>query len=476
MVPHTMHRILSLLMIGLLPTGLALAQSALTDSLSRLLRTEKHDTARVLLYAQLSRTHMYSQPDTALLLAEQGLSLARSIRFPRGEATCLMGAANTFLNLGNGAKALELGLQALIKAEEIGDRQLQARAMSNIGSVYSTEGDYDKSLEYYFRGRSIAHELGDQPRLQRALNNIGDSYEKLDRLDSARVYMNQAYDLAVKLGDPGAIGMALNNFGNIYSKMGQPEVAMANYRMSIPQYLEAHDDDGMCETSIGMARLFARNGRSDSALFHAKRSFEIARAAGFTNRVLTAATFLAEHYRRTNVVDSSYKYLSAVIVAKDTLFSQEKVKQLQSLSFDEAMRQHELANVRAAEEQKRADNLEYAFIAVGLVTFTLIFFLLSNSVIVHEKWIHFLGILGLLLVFEFINLYFHHIIAEITHHSPLLMLLALVAIASLLIPLHHRIEHWVTHRIVAKNKKLQLAAAKKALARLEAEGEPEKKE
>ncbi len=450
-----------------------MAQTSVADSLQRMLHEERTDTGRTMLLVQLGRIYMFSQPDTALLFAEQGLSLARSIHYAKGEANALMGAANTFLSMGNGAKALELGLQALIKAEEIGDKQLQARALNNIGAVYGSESDYVKALEYFFKGRGIAMELGDQRRLQRALNNIGDSYEKLDRLDSARVYMNQAYDLGTELKDPGAIGMALNNFGNIYSKMGQPDVAMANYRMSVPYYIEVQDDDGLCETSIGMARLFQKSGQHDSSLHYAKRAYELAQGAGFTQRVLTAATFLADSYRARNLVDSSYKYLSAVILAKDTLFGQERTKQLQSLSFDEAMRQHELANLRAAEEQKRSDNLEYAFIAVGLVTFILVFFLLSNSVIVHERWIHFLGVLGLLLVFEFINLYFHHIIAEITHHSPLLMLLALVAIASLLIPLHHRIEHWVTHRIVAKNKKLQLEAAKKALARLEAEEEKE---
>lgn len=470
-----MKRRLLLLCLGILPWVAAPAQTQVTDSLKRMLLHARPDTTRSMLLAQLSRAYMYSQPDTALLFAEQGLSLARSASFPKGEANSLMAAANTFLNMGNGAKALELGLQVLLKAEQINDRQLQARASSNIGAVYSTEGDYRKALEYTAKAKAIAVELADLPRQQRALNNIGDCYEKLGRLDSARLYMNQAYDLAVQLNEPGAIGMALNNFGNIYSKMDQPDVAMANYRMSLPFYKEAQDDDGLCETSIGMARLFARKEQHDSALFHAKRSYEIARSAGFTKRVLTAASFLAEHYRSTNVVDSSFKYLSAVIVAKDTLFDQEKIKQFQSLSFDEAMRQHDLAAQRAIEEQKRSDNLEYAFIAVGLVTFILLLFLLSKSVIVHEKWIHFLGVLGLLLVFEFINLYFHNIIAEITHHSPLLMLLALVAIASLLIPLHHRIEHWVTHRIVAKNKKLQLAAAKKAVARLEADMEEEEK-
>jgi hypothetical protein len=47
------------------------------------------------------------------------------------------------------------------------------------------------------------------------------------------------------------------------------------------------------------------------------------------------------------------------------------------------------------------------------------------------------------------------------------MLLALVIIASLLIPLHHRLEKWIKEKMVEKNKKIRLAAAKKTIAKLE---------
>jgi hypothetical protein len=94
------------------------------------------------------------------------------------------------------------------------------------------------------------------------------------------------------------------------------------------------------------------------------------------------------------------------------------------------------------------------------------FSLLSHSIIVNEKWIEYLGILGLLIVFEFINLLIHPYLAEATHDSPIFMLLILVVIAALLIPLHHRLEKWVTKKMVEKNKKIRLAAAKRTLEKL----------
>jgi hypothetical protein len=102
-----------------------------------------------------------------------------------------------------------------------------------------------------------------------------------------------------------------------------------------------------------------------------------------------------------------------------------------------------------------------------LVTLAIFFFLFSYSTVANQRLIRFLGVLSLLIVFEFLNLLLHPFLGDITHHQPLLMLGAMVCIAALLIPFHHKLEHWITHRMVEKNNKIRLAAAKKTIERLE---------
>jgi hypothetical protein len=41
-----------------------------------------------------------------------------------------------------------------------------------------------------------------------------------------------------------------------------------------------------------------------------------------------------------------------------------------------------------------------------------------------------------------------------------------VVIAAILIPLHHRLQHLLTHQMVIKNKQLRLAAAERTVAKL----------
>jgi hypothetical protein len=119
------------------------------------------------------------------------------------------------------------------------------------------------------------------------------------------------------------------------------------------------------------------------------------------------------------------------------------------------------------EERKR--NLQFVSIGVGLISFVVLFLLLSQSIIVRSGFVRFLGLVGLILVFEFLNLLTHPFIGHITHHSPFWTFLIMVCMAALLVPLHHKLENWITHRLVEKNKRIRLAAAKRTIASIEGE-------
>ena len=93
-------------------------------------------------------------------------------------------------------------------------------------------------------------------------------------------------------------------------------------------------------------------------------------------------------------------------------------------------------------DEQRKQNIQYAIIALSIIY-------ISRSFIANTKLIQGLGIVALLIVFEFLNLLLHLFLERITNHSPVLML-ALVFIAALLVPLHHKLEYWATTKLVEK--------------------------
>lgn len=444
-------------------------QNDVIDSLQALLQTERRDTARANIYNQLSFLYLNRNADTSLHYAQQAMTLAQTSHSVLLESAILNNIALVFQQIGDNVRALDFLLQSLKKAESINDRKRMSSAMLNIGNICSELGDKRGSMVYFRKALEIRQQLKDDRGVAACLLNIGDAYEKLDILDSARIFTIMANDLATRISHKALWGISTGNLGNIYVKRGEPAIAMSYYRSAIPVLMTAGNLASVCEFSLGIAGLFEKARQLDSAVHYGKFALQTAQKGSFLSAQLQASTFLADFYKELSNVDSAYQYMIMMISTKDSIFNEEKVRQIQSLNLSEVVRQQKLEAEKWEMAQERKLYIQYALTAIAIIGFGMVFFILSRSVIVNEKWVRFLGILSLLLVFEFINLVLHPLLANLTFHSPVFMLLIMVAIAALLIPIHHKLEHFVVHHMTIKNKLVRLQAAKKTVARLEGE-------
>ena len=459
-----MKKIILLLSV-ILSISYSNAQTGNRDSIIQLLQNDKEDTSRVLHLADLSYEYLESKPDTAMTLALEALSLARRISFLDGEAISLNRVGGALY--GNYPKSMELFLQALQINERINNPDGIRRNYNNIGLLYADQEDYRQAVEYYFKAKSIAEQLNNQRGLSIACVNIAEAYYYLKIYDSAMQYAQQANNIAYKINFVRVVGGSLRILGNIHFEREQNNAALEYYRLSIPYTKEAKNDLGLSRSFLNIAKVFEKIRQNDSVLFYANKSLIIAKEKGFIKEVRDAGRFLSAYYRKMRIHDSAYLYQDVTKAANDSLFSQEKQRKFQSLGFDEKLRQVEIAAAELKAKEERKQNLQYAAIAIGLITFVILFLVLSRSIIVKQKFIEFFAILGLLAVFEFINLFIHPYLANITNHSPVLMLIILIAIGALLIPLHHKLEKWITNIMIEKNKKIRLEAARKTIATLE---------
>lgn len=455
-----MKRIVLLLLVTFFSLESIKAQtSTRKDSLKILLQKEKLDTSRVRLLLQLSGLYVTNKPDTAMFLALEALSLSQRIGSVKGEGGSLTRIGQAYRAAGNLPKALELFLKVLKLAETNNNPTAIAGSLHDIGTIYNAQGEYRQAIDYLLKAKELNEQLNNKRGILVNLLRIGHSYLGLKQYDSAMVHAQQGYELAKKLDTPFE-GMTLSLMGDISSKTGQNKLALEYYRLSIPHFKKREINKELGDAFLSMAKLFEHEEQTDSALFYANKAFQINRTAGFTVGVRDVGSFLSTYYENRGNSDSAFFYIKTASTASDSLSSQERINQFQSLSFDEKLRQLEIA-------EQRKHNLQFAAIAIGLIAFILLFFLLSRSIVVKTRFIEFFGVLGLLAVFEFINLILHPYLAHLTHDSPVLMLGILIAIGALLVPLHHKLEQWMTKVMVEKNKKIRLEAARKTIANLE---------
>jgi len=298
-----------------------------------------------------------------------------------------------------------------------------------IGSIYAMSFNADSGLVYTQKSLALANELKNDTLLVYPLSTLSENYIVKKDFDIALPFLRKSLVLAYKTG------LDSNNIGFIYNDFAQ---------------------------------LFSGTKQYDSGNFYSSMEIDSGNN-GITGKetMLRAYECHDGNYDITGNLDSSNKYYRLAGIVKDSLYSIEKAKRIEAINFREQLYEQELKEEKVRADDERSQNIQYALIALGIIILSILFLMLSRSFITSTRLITFLGILALLVVFEFLNLLLHPLLEDVTHHSPILMLLCLVGIASLLIPLHHKLEKWTTNKLVEKNKEIRLANAKKTIEELE---------
>ena len=417
--------------------------------------------------------------------------------------------------LGSGEVNEATAIRILSIAQKLKNDSLLAISYNWIGSYLTFKrGDNTAGLEYYFKALPLAVKAKDKRRIsslyfdislvyftlqnkQEALNNLRKGAENLPdtsspmhlfmlvqyqrgmsqyytlshQNDSALYYAQQLSATSLKLNSLAFQYGALYLSGQVYNQMGDKDMAEVYFKKALamtPSISSSANRLNFYEIYIPF--LFNNNNLAEAR----KQATQLMGLGVRENNniiKLSASGFLRQAFDSLHKTDSAYYYAKMKDALSDSIFNQNNINKIQAMEFNEQLRNIEDNAKKAEEALQRKQNIQYALIALGIIIFVIFFLLLSRSIIVNEKLISFFAILGLLVVFEFINLLIHPWLASFTHESPVLMLLVLVIIASLLIPLHHRLEHWIKEKMIEKNKAIRLAAAKKTVEMLEKKSE-----
>ena len=392
-------------------------------------------------------------------------------------------------------------------AQQLKSDSLLAIAYNTVGNYFLlNNGDYSNALEYFFKGIPLAERANDKRRLSSLYIDIAVVYFKLNNPDEQIKYLRKAmsnlpattsplyyfmltqvqaytcryfilknnYDSAMHyvmglnksnryLKSPVYNCAALGLMGLIYERTGDTAAAELHYRNAVMGADSVRYFYIKHSVKTPYIDFLLRLRKIPGALEQTRQLMKMGEEKNNADVKRTAAGFLRRIAEYTHQTDSAYFYSLMESSLKDSVFNQNNFNKIQSLAFSEQLRVLEEESKRAAEEEKRKHNIQYALLALGIITFIILFLVLSHSFSINERVIRFLIVIALLIVFEFLNLLLHPFLERVTHHKPVLMLLALVCIAALLVPLHHRMEKWAVRKLVEKNKRIKLEAQKKMI-------------
>jgi len=442
------------------------AQKLNVDSILQKIAVEEDADKKIELLAGLHTNEFNNSPN---LVIEIGLKMLKQSQVDKNiieESAAYSMLGHGYRLMGNNIKGLDYHHKAIALAEKTGNFSLLAMAENQLAHIYKDRGENEKAIKIYLSSSAHAEKGKNEVVRIWPLSNLGTVYLLNNNLDSALIVSQRAYENIIRIKDNRLLFLTFVNLAAVQSRMGNAPLALTYFEMAKKQAEGKAYTRYLNLLYTFMAEHYKAVQQTDSCALYAKKAIAAVSNTPFFYLSNKPAQMLTDIYEKTNC-DSTLKYAKVLKTANDSLTSSKVNQQILLMTFEEDLRQQELAAEKIKNEEERKQNIQYALIALGIIVLVSLYLLLSRSFITNTKLIEFFGVVALLIVFEFLNLLLHPFLERVTHHSPILMLLALVCIAALLVPLHHKVEKWATAKLVEKNKQIRLKAAKKTIEQLE---------
>jgi tetratricopeptide (TPR) repeat protein len=365
---------------------------------------------------------------------------------------------------GRTSTTLKYYLLARKHALAAGDGRQLSFVEKEIGILYKDMKDYPTAMQYLKRAQLVESDPG---QVNRISCHLGEIMLALGKPDSALYYAQRSNVFINPDDDPYGYARSQLVLGTAYAALGQQDQSAAFLRRCVSICDSLDVVLPMTQALTAQARALIAVGRPSEAITIGKRSMAVARRAYGLGNDIEAADILWKAYRAAGNSDSALVYSVLVSHLKDSLTLMSDRSNMQDLIFDQQLKDREEAKLKEEAAISRANNIQFGIIALIVITLAIFLLIFSRTAVVGAKAIKNLSLIALLLFFEFINLLLHPVLDRVTGHSPLLMILIMVGIAGLLIPLHHRMERWITNMLVSKNNRVRLQAARRTIEELE---------
>lgn len=463
-----MKKIIFLLFLSLL-TYFSNAQNKPLDSLYQLLKQKHKPTEQFDILGEIREIYSYAgKQDSSRIIDKKMLKIATDSQNELLQARSYLFLGSYFSITSDFKQSLEFLFKSLALAEKCKDRSTIWLANKEIGVNYKLLKNYPEALKYLKKAETLIKNTVEdkENKVNRTYTHLAEVYLALGQKDAALKYIQLTNEVTLKEDTYGFARM-LYIFAEVYKAKGDFDLAESYYKKCIAFSQENNIAIPYVTATTNYGQYLLETKQYNLSKQYALASYTKSIQSKNKLGVINAAALLRKVYTSLQQKDSSYYYADIKEVYRDSVFNEQQTNQIQNISFVQQIKEKEDEAKLAKEAQQQKQNLQYIFIAIGILTLIILFLLLSRSFITNTKLIQFFGVVGLLIVFEFLNLLLHPFLEKVTHHSPILMLLCLVGIASLLVPLHHKVEHWATAKMVEKNKAIRLANAKKTIEELE---------
>ena len=387
--------------------------ASLVPDLRSDLASATNDTARADALARICFNLIRSDPDSARLVGEQALALAKKI----GNQRALGDAHNNLgwlaAEQGQFTRSDSLLTIALDIFKRIGKAEYTSVTLSNLGWLSDKKGDRVGSLKRFQEALAMSEQAGDSASTSKLLYAIGIDYRKSGDLPNGLKFLEQSLEMERALGRPNAeancligianthrekgdtlkatetflraeriyadlndhygLGLVQENLGDIESERA-PLEALRYYSAALARYdsVESRIDKAYVLLRIGLTEL--QVSRPALAEGHLLEGFALSGGAGDRQLTMDYELALAELAQKKGDAPGTFEHYARYVALKDSLQGEDTQRELARLrtAFDTERKEKDNAILRAenreqTERLRRRDIQLYGSIALGLL-------------------------------------------------------------------------------------------------------------
>jgi signal transduction histidine kinase len=363
-----------------------LAQNlALVDSLEKQLHLPIPDTTKGQVMVNLARELYAFDPPKATQYAKQGIEWSRKIKYAWGEAMSMNYLGLIAYFRGDNVEATDIHLSALKIAEQKQLKDVIGFTFVRLGTINKDEGNYNKAKEYYTQAighlRAINHAL----YLSYALNQMGLFLNIQAKYDEAIAHFQEALAISKGIKDERHIAVCLYYIAEVYLKKGDDDTALSYYRESFQSNKKINNLLLYASTMNNIAKIYLNKNQIEEAIIHSRVALQRAQQVNLKHEIEGAYWNLYHAYLKKNLTDSTLKYQTLWIAVKDSIFNEQKNRQILQLQNTYAQEKQQIEIEKQKSELERRKIIIYALSGIFALLSLIAFILYRNNRLKHRN-------------------------------------------------------------------------------------------
>jgi len=297
---------------------------------------------------------------------------SKALKGEKGIASCLCSIGLCYYSRGDYSKALDNFFRSLKLDEALGNESGAAMNLGNIGLVYYEQKDFKKVLEYYFKSLKINEASKNLKGIATNLGNIGIAYCSLGDYEKALEYDLRALKMYEDRGNKSGIARNLCNIAIVYynmakqikKKSGDSAILLTEFKTNCGkaldyffQSLKVNEElgrkNGIVISTGNIGSIFIDLKKYDESEKYLLRSLNLSDSIGDLLGEMEAHVNLSVLYTLEGNYKKALEHFKSQVVLKDSLFNEEKNKELTKSEMNYEFEKKELA-AKAIQEKKDA--------------------------------------------------------------------------------------------------------------------------